>query len=240
MAKRLTEESLNTEPKFAIELDVETHKNLIRYIILTNNGLGRNEFINSLIKKELEGKVLDNTFIHLFKTKTPYYFNKSELIENGIAEASKFLIDNDLEETVVIESIPNNLDEFSDIHKSYCYENNKDLHAGVYILPNLDGGDDNYLFFKYDSKNETVTVMLVNDIDIYFYGRNQAVKEKLLATAEEIKTKYANKDLCPNDIMKNYSMYNYKMYASKFKKTQMEEKGHINYLVEGCFFKNFK
>ena len=240
MAKRLTEESLNTEPKFAIELDDETHKQLIRYIILTNNGLGRNEFINSLIADALKDKVLDNTFIHVYKNKTPYYFNKTELIENGVAEASKNLIDNDLEETIVIESIPNNLDEFNETHKSYCYNNDKDLHAGVYILPNLDGGDDNYLFFKYDSKNESVTVRLVNDIDIYFYGKNQAVKDKLIATNEEIKTKYQKGVLTIKDVMKNYSMYSYGVYTSKLNSKDIETKGHLNYFVEGCLFKNFK
>ena len=245
MGKPLTKESLITDPqvkkgKFELALNKETFNQLVRYIILTNEGKGRNKFVNSLIEKELEGKVLENNFIKLFLSKDYYYFNKSDLINNGVAEATKNLIDYDLKETIIINMIPNNLDSWNDKYKTFCYGDDKTTHAGVYILPNVDGENDNYLFFKYDSDKELIIVRLVDDINIYFDETNQHIKERLINESEEIKTKYNKSKLTIGEIAENGVLFKYETLKTIHEKNFGSHKEFVNYyFVEGSLFKNF-
>ena len=174
MAKPLTEESkidemdIHGEPnkvKFTVELDAKTHNKLIDYLILTNNATGRNSLINELIGNELDGKVLDNKFIDLYQN--PFYFNVTELLENKTVIATKKEPLRDLEEIFVVRRVPNNLDDFNTEFKTYCSENNKNVHTGYYIMPRFRGHDERHFTFRYDSEKEEVEINLVNPNDIH-------------------------------------------------------------------------
>ena len=226
MAQKITKESITTNYKNSgvnLRFDDELDLKLKQYIYLNDNKPNRQNYIIDLIEKDLKGLVLDNTFIELDK---PLYFNKRTLKETGVVKTTNVLYDNDLEETIIIEKTPNNLDVYNHECRSYCYGDTSSIHAGVYIIPNLDGSDDYYLNFLYDSDKKTITIRLFQDIDTYFNNndKNQLkIKEKLLSRVKEIKTNYKNgKFNNSNDVQDFCIMYNY--LSRKKLKEKLEKK----------------
>ena len=124
-------------------VDPELHNQINRYINLVNSNkeidankhkFNVRDYILNLIEKDLNELVLDNTFIELDR---PLYFNKRILKETGVVKTTNVLYGNDLEETIVIEKTPNNLDIYNSECRSYCQEDMSSIHAGIYIIPNF-------------------------------------------------------------------------------------------------------
>lgn len=213
MGRKITKEAITTDYnnsglslKFKDELDLK----LKQYIYLNDNKPNMKNYIVGLIEKDLNGLTLDNTFIEL---ENPLYFNKHKLKEDGVVKTTKVLYENDLEETIVIERTPNNLDVYNHECRSYCYGDKSSIHAGVYIIPNLDGGEDHYLNLLYDSDSETITIRMFHDIDTYFNNKDKdqlEIKENLLSRVAEIKTSYQDGKLTNLNGLEDYCiMYDY-------------------------------
>ena len=145
------------------------------------------------------------------------YFSKSELFEKGIVETCEDEVElgDDNNNIVVVERVPNNLDDFNTDNElsCYCRKGKPSVHAGIYIIPNFDGGEDYYLNILYDSDKESVKIRLINNIDNYFNNIDESeldMKEKLLSDVEEIKNRYnSDKDLTLYDLENYCIMYDY-------------------------------
>lgn len=218
------------------------------------------DVINPLVEDFFKDLVFNNTYIELDK---PLYFNKRELFENGIAKTTKLVLEHPLEETIVIERISNNLDvlNFDNELTCYCYGDNSSIHAGIYIIPNLDDGEDYYLNLLYDSDKEITTIRIINNIDDYFDNtddKQRLIKEKLLSDVEEIKNKYnSDNELTDGDLELYCIMYDYikrknilEDFFNKFEpnnvytistkyKEEFKEK-MFNNTLKGVLFKDFK
>lgn len=172
-----------------------------RYVSLL--GIKRTDFIKDLILKELEGKVLTNDFIELDR---PFYFNYTELVDNGTVKASDVKPISNLEDVVIIKKVPNNLDVFRPELKTYCYNLNPNLHKGIYIYHKLfwnayliDSIVNDFIIFQYDLEANEIELGLINDVsslDLYVEDNSEENKElfkRLLEEAEEF-----NKDINKN------------------------------------------
>lgn len=247
MGKPLTEESKKTEPKFNIELDRETHERLIDYLLLTNQPTKRNEFINSLIKRELEGKVLENKYIDLYQN--PFYFNKNELLENKTVIATKKpILKGNQEEIFVVRRVPNNLDDFNEEFETYCSENKEHIHTGYYIMPKFKGNDERHFTFRYDSEKEEIEINLVNPNDIHIVfnpldDEKQKIKDDLIKYNIIYVMELMDNDYSRDEILYNFNvMYNYNAnlrlleLAKKDKLTDDEKEEREKIYLEGLFF----
>ena len=112
-------------------------------------GITKIELLEGLIAKELEGRVLTKGFIVPEK---PFYFNMKELLEEGTVEASTNTPSRDFSKYYTVKKISNNLDSKNAEFRTYCYNDNKALHKGVFI----------YYFFGKEAK----PVPLVFDYNI--------------------------------------------------------------------------
>lgn len=190
MAKRLTKDSLETKEDtktFNLTLDSTVNNQLVNYIILTQEGKHRNEFINDLIKEALSDKVLTNDYINLSESDY-FYFNKNELLENGKVNASTELIRSDVKNIMVVKAVPNNLDTFNKELETYCINNNQHHHAGAYILPATEDTPERYFSFDYNSGNRELTIRLLDDKDdLYDVLMNHELFKKMTAESKEIK-----------------------------------------------------
>ena len=152
--------ALNDEIKHKVDLYLEA-KNTD-----SNKKLSMAGYIRNLIEDDLKDKVLENNIIEL---KEAYYIDGAELFEKKrtVATTNDDKI-NDLEKMLILEKTPNNLDTFSQEHETYCTNNNKFMHRGIYILSNVDDEDDNDSInyrFTYNSKEKTITIQQLNNID---------------------------------------------------------------------------
>lgn len=156
-------------------LEVELLERIDKYSTLT--GTTRIKLIKTVMSDFLKDKVLDNDFIELPK---PYYFNINELRKNEIVKATSVKPIKDLEKCYILFNVPNNLDLWNEEHKSYCFEDNKNLHRGYYISGEL------YLdlVFSYNSKTEELEIAIANDLDIYFTSEQEKEKHKLFTEKE--------------------------------------------------------
>ena len=177
------------------EFKAEVVNDVNKYCTLT--GTKRTEFIEQLIKQELEGKVLTNDFIELDK---PFYFNYAELIEEGTVKASTVKPISNLEDVAIVKKVPVNLDKFEADLKTYCYNKNPDLHKGIYIYHKLSWNVyiieeviDDFIIFQYDLKANTLELGLIKDIellDLYVDDNsksNELLLKGLLAEANVFK-----------------------------------------------------
>ena len=175
-----------------------------------NNKYKVRDYILELVENDLKGLVLHNRFIEL---ENPIYFNLTELNENRVVTSTKNIYDIDLNEAIVVEKIPNNFDTFNASERTYCQGDDTSKHAGIYILPNLDGGEDHVLIFNYDSDTQTSTIRLGDNIENYFDKTNKdemKLKDDLLSIVNDIKTDYSNGELVFTSDYKEYCiMYSY-------------------------------
>jgi len=102
-------------------------------------GTTKIELLEELIQKELEGRVLTKGFIVPEK---PFYFNMNELLAEGTVEASTNKPSRNFKEFYTVKKIANNLDSKNTEFRTYCYNENKDLHKGIFI----------YYFFSKEAK----------------------------------------------------------------------------------------
>lgn len=220
MGKPLTKESLITDPqvkkgKFELALTKKTFNQLVRYIILTNEGKGRNEFINSLIEEKLKDKVLTNHFIDL--QDKPYFFNLKELLENKTVIATPNPILHNQNEIYVVRQCPNNLDDFNKDLETYCVENNKNIHAGYYILPAYEEYSEKHFTFRFDAEKEEIEINIVppSDINTLFNpldDNKQEIKERLLLLNVYRRESLKKNEFTSFDIRTQLNvMYNYKL-----------------------------
>lgn len=92
-------------------------------------GIDRTKLVSSLIAEALEGKILTNDFIELDK---PYYFNYSNLIQKGTAEATPEKPVLKPEDLFILKKIPNNLDKPNKNYGTYSYDEDPNFHKGIY------------------------------------------------------------------------------------------------------------
>ena len=141
------------------------NKKLMDYCKLI--GVQKIELLEELINKELEGKVLEDTFIISEK---PFYFNLKELIDKGTVEASTNKPSSDLYNQIIIKKIPNNLDNFEEKLNTYCYDNNSKLHRGIINFSYKSEETDEV---KTRTVNKNVnTIFLLFDYTLATSGRN--------------------------------------------------------------------
>ena len=88
----------------------------------------RGEIIHHALKNVFQNKILINDYITLDK---PFYFNMNDLINNKSVEASQDIPIKDLENTYIINKIPNNLDSFNKDYETYCFNNQLNSHRGI-------------------------------------------------------------------------------------------------------------
>ena len=135
------------------------------------------DLLEELILKELEGKVLTKGFIVPEKL---YYFNMKELLEEGTVKASTNKPSTDFENFYTVKMIANNLDSKNKEFKTYCYNDNKDLHKGIFIYYFLNSTEAKYmaLVFDYNSLEEELIISRINSKDLRL----------LIETEEDVKT----------------------------------------------------
>lgn len=154
---------------------------LNRYCSLA--GINRIQFVSDLIEKELSNKILDNNFIEL---EEPYYsileenyFNFGSKI-NPVKNFNELDLYDEYEEDLtryvyLFKKISNNLDVWSNEYNTYCYNNNPNLHKGVYIYINASIKSEYTeripVIFLYDSSTE--------ELEIEFVPSFIALKNKL-------------------------------------------------------------
>lgn len=145
-------------------------------------GIDRTKFISEVLSERLEGLIVTNDFITLEK---PFYINWQELEEKRIVKATVEKPIQDLEETVVVKKVPNNLDLFNEDFSSYCYEDNSKLHRGLFIYPKPVFIESTLtlkevlvfiLYFNYNIEANELDVSLVdfNKLNLYINLEKQA------------------------------------------------------------------
>lgn len=158
----------NVEPRLINKIN--SFVNLVNENNDTGRKFDRRDYILNLIENDLQGLVLDNTFIELDKQ---YCFNKKELEENKKAIATtKPLLE--IDDAIIINEVPNNCDKFNNELRTYCYNDNSSIHAGYYIF------NDIHYYFLYDSSEEIIEVKIVDPVNMKYYVEDDELKEKLL------------------------------------------------------------
>lgn len=143
-------------------------------------GITKIELLEELIAKELKGRVLTKGFIVPDK---PFYFNMEELLSEGTVVASTNKPSREFNKYYIVKKIANNLDSITAEFRTYCYNDNKYLHKGIFIY---------YLFsyfvkpvplvFDYDIKTNELVISLVKLSEL----RLLIESEEDIATVEEI------------------------------------------------------
>ena len=150
------------------------NKSLVDYAKLI--GITKIELIESLIAKELEGKVLDKEFIVPDK---PFYFNLNELLEEGTVKASTNKPSTDFNKYYTVKKIANNLDSKNADFRTYCYNDNKALHKGIFIYYFFSSEANPVpLVFDYNSEAKELVISLIKLSDLSF----------LIETEEDVTT----------------------------------------------------
>lgn len=122
-------------------------------------GITKIELLEEMITKELEGRVLTKGFIVPDK---PFYFNLDVLLTEGTVKASTNKPSRDFNKFYMVKKITNNLDSKTAEFRTYCYNDNKNLHKGIFIY---------YIFskeakpvplvFDYNSESNDLTISFI-------------------------------------------------------------------------------
>ena len=152
-------------------VEADFNEKLVNYANLI--GLSKIELIEELFYKEIQDKVLTNTFISIEEL---YYFNFIELQKNKTVKASKIRPTTDLAEVFIIKKIPNNLDVFDKANRTFCSNGVPEKHIGLYsynrfVINEIRAKDSQlfqyYLLFEFDSGTEELTVTLTSVEDVF-------------------------------------------------------------------------
>lgn len=185
-------------------------------------GVKKIDLLEDLINKELEGKVLTKGFIVPEK---PYYFNLNLLLKKGTVEASTDKPSTDFNEYFTVKKIANNLDSKNKEFKTYCYNDNEDLHKGLYIYYILygTGAKPMALVFDYNSSEEDLTISKISLNDLKLLIET----EEDIVTVEEI----------IDNVNYNVERYNSLLASGKFIDTTDGSDDSLfynNFILESC------
>ena len=161
-------------------------------------GKDKIEFIEEVLTKELEGKLLTNDFITLEK---PFYFevgyfdfndpyNKIKTSSESLIGTYKEEYSSEIEivpeDVYIIKKVPNNLDTFNKTYGKYCFENNPNRHKGLYIYHNFKDlsdfsrstTDNIILLFDYNEETEELFLQ-VQELDKIKFKINLATHKEV-------------------------------------------------------------
>lgn len=93
-------------------------------------GITKIELLEELIAKELKGRVLTKGLIVPDK---PFYFNMEDLLTEGTVVASINKPSREFNKYFMVKRIANNLDSITAEFRTYCYNDNKYLHKGIFV-----------------------------------------------------------------------------------------------------------
>ena len=185
----------------AVRLNKTQHENLKKYKELLNkknkkNKISLADLTNNILEDYFKGMLLTNDYITV---KNELYFNYRQLLQEKEVTATRNKRFKDIEYLFIIRQIPNNLDTFNYEYNSYCYNDIKGFHKGVYIYTPIgldswsyDGyirNEDIILVFEYDENENNLTVGVIDEdnITLYFTPREQIIFFKLHKEHEEFK-----------------------------------------------------
>lgn len=253
MVEKIGKYNKATEPTSFGRFEAELVNKVSLYC--TNSGINRTDFITNLIERELEGKLLTNDFIEL---KKPLYIHRAGLISKlyrkrdrksrlstidptKTAKATDVKPD-DLNEYLynyVIKKVPNNLDVFSKEYGKYCYNNNPNLHKGIYLYNEIvilyhNNYDvkTSFLLFEYNEVTNELTIeeaeeltKLLLKIDL----KNNEQKELILDLEKEYLdiNEWINKDLFEDNILELQYLPSLQVIENLFIK-EANEKFNLN------------
>ena len=184
------------------------NKSLVDYAKLI--GITKIDLLEELIYKELEGRVLTKGFIIPEK---PFYFNLEELLTEGTVKASINKPSTDFNKYYTVKKIANNLDSKNSNFRTYCYNDNKALHKGIFIY---------YIFsreakpvplvmdYNIESNELTISLIKLSDLTLLIENEEDVVTvENILKTTKENIETYsylADKDV---DFIEDYEEGNW-------------------------------
>ena len=167
------------------------NKALVDYAKLI--GISKIKLLEELISNELEGRILTKGFIVPDK---PFYFNIEELFEKGTVKASTNKPSNSFNKYYTVKKIANNLDSKNAEYRTYCYNDNKYLHKGIFIY---------YIFskeakpvplvFDYNSKDKELVISLIEIEQITYLIESEedvVTVENLLKSVEDNVKNYSS------------------------------------------------
>ena len=254
MVEKIGKYNKATEPTSFGRFEAELVNKVSLYC--TNSGINRTDFITNLIERELEGKLLTNDFIEL---KKPLYIHRTGLISKlyrkkrnrksrlstidptKTAKATDVKPD-DLNEylyTYVIKKVPNNLDVFSKEYGKYCYNNNPNLHKGIYLYKEMVILNNNnydvkpsFLLFEYNEASEKVTIEEAEELTTLLFKidlKNNEQKELIQDLEKEYLdiNEWINKDLFEDNILELQYLPSLQVIENLFTK-EANEKFNLN------------
>lgn len=169
-------------------VEPEFNERLVEYSKLI--GISKTDLIEELFYKEIEDKVLNNDFIPI---EEPYYFNFVELQQEGTVKATKKPKTTDVNTTVIVKRIINNLDVPEKELRTYCFNKNPEEHLGIYSYNRFDLNEVNvkdsqlfqhYLLFKYNSGTEELTIELTSVHDVILIADVKQAEKVISELAE--------------------------------------------------------
>ena len=154
------------------KVEPELNKRITEYSKLI--GISKTDLLEELFNKEVEDKVLDNSFIY---PEEIYYFNFVDLLRFNTDKASTNRPKGNLTTVAIVKKIPNNLDSWNKELRTYCYNDNAKEHLGIYPYNRIEINPikavdtqlfQHYILFDYNeaTKELTLTKVKVEDISL--------------------------------------------------------------------------
>ena len=146
------------------------NKSLVDYAKLI--GTTKIDLLEELIIKELEKRVLTKDFIVPEKH---FHFNIKELLANGTVKASTNKPSNNFDNYFTVKKIANNLDSKNKEYRTYCYNDNKDLHKGIFVFYffSKKGTKPVPIVLDYNMELNELTISLIELEDMKFLIENE-------------------------------------------------------------------
>ena len=159
-------------------------------------GISKTDLLEELFNKEVEDKVLTNDFIEVDEI---YYFNLQELLKDHEVKAAKDKPTTNLNDVFIVKKVPNNLDSFDKVKRTFCYNGAAEKHLGIYSYNRIDLNLNNVnetkfyqyiIIFEYDSKTEELVLKLTKPEEIpYLFNVENA--EEVIEDLTSINKEYS-------------------------------------------------
>lgn len=242
-----------TNNKSSVKIDNQLNDKLNNYCAVT--GSTKTDIVNNLLRGFFNNKIVSNDYITLDK---PFYFNMNDLKENKEIKATQKQPLTDKENIYIINKIPNNLDSFNKEFKSYCFDDIKCNHRGIFIKPNIMfdnkgnyNGQINYLItaYDYDVINNSLTIGLLENkhLDLYLtiekrkyyyiYSKEKSILKNMLETLNNNQVIIISRSINKTDILKPYTDNYKKQLLKQLNKAPINKKT-INYSFNNAIFNN--
>jgi len=244
-------EDFTKETGIGSTYEPELVNKLNRYCNLS--GENRVKFVSDLIEKELSNKILDNNFIEL---EEPFYFMMECEFKLGtkINPVKDFyelnLYDEEYLEdftdaVFLVKRIPNNLDVWSKEYNTYCYNNNPDLHKGVYIYIDVSITNESVeripIIFNYNSSTNVLELETVPsflslknklNLDVTYHDFFTDLEHDSKRIASDVLT-FDYENLMLIDV--NFKLYyeTYKVISHYVSENKLKEQLYIDYDYKG-------